>query len=77
MSEIIEILEEYKKINSYVSLKRLSKRLNLPIKKTRRLIYSNPKILKIFLLTSQSLRRLHVANANLHGATADFEPPNY
>lgn len=46
MSEIIEILEEYKKINSYVSLKRLSKRLNLPIKKTRRLIYSNPKILK-------------------------------
>lgn len=46
MSEIIEILEEYKKINSYVSLKRLSKRLNLPIKKTRRLVYSNPKILK-------------------------------
>ena len=46
MSEIIEILEEYKKINSYVSLKRLSKRLNLPIKKTRRIVKSNPKILK-------------------------------
>ena len=46
MADIIEILEEYKKINSYVSLKRLSKRLNLPLKKTRRLVYSNPKILK-------------------------------
>lgn len=46
MGDIIEILEEYKKLNSYVSLKRLSKRLNLPVKKTRRLVYSNPKILK-------------------------------
>ena len=46
MTDIIEILEEYKKINSYVSLKRLSKRLNLPIKKTRRIVKSNPKILK-------------------------------
>ena len=46
MADIIEILEEYKKINSYVSLKRLSKRLNLPIKKTRRIVKSNPKILK-------------------------------
>lgn len=46
MADIIEILEEYKKINSYVSLKRLSKKLNLPVKKTRRLVYSNPKILK-------------------------------
>lgn len=46
MADIIEILEEYKKNNSYVSLKRLSKRLNLPIKKTRRIVKSNPKILK-------------------------------
>jgi hypothetical protein len=44
MSDIIEILEEYKKNNSYVSLKRLSKKLNNSYKKTRYLIRTNPNI---------------------------------
>jgi len=47
MSDIIKILEEYKKINSYVSIKKLSKRLNLKLKKTKWLVYSNNEIIKI------------------------------